>query len=341
MKLLIYTQKVDIHDPILGFFHRWIEEFSKNYDIVTVICLEKGQYNLPTNVSVVSLGKENGRSRLKYIFRFYYYCFSLRRDYDAVLVHMNQEYIILGGIFWIIMAKRIMFWRNHREGGWLTRIAVLFSNRVYCTSPYAYVAYYKKTKLMPVGIDTDFFKPSTYIYKKPYSLLFLGRISRVKNVNLFIEAVKILREKKIDISVTIVGDAFPKDKDYFNEIKKLISNYNLMSIIDLKSAVTNMDTLRFYQSHTLYVNLTPKGSQDKTVFESMACETLTLFASEPAQTVPTVCLIDKIEPKLIADKILILLNLSMGEKESLVTTLRDYTVQHHSLKKLATDICNE
>ena len=29
MKLLIITQAIDINNPVLGFFHRWIEEFSK------------------------------------------------------------------------------------------------------------------------------------------------------------------------------------------------------------------------------------------------------------------------------------------------------------------------
>lgn len=29
VKLLIITQKIDINDPILGFFHKWIEEFAK------------------------------------------------------------------------------------------------------------------------------------------------------------------------------------------------------------------------------------------------------------------------------------------------------------------------
>ena len=58
MKLLIITQKVDINDPVLGFFHRWLEEFAKHYEFVTVICLEKGEHRLPENVKVLSLGKE-------------------------------------------------------------------------------------------------------------------------------------------------------------------------------------------------------------------------------------------------------------------------------------------
>jgi len=32
MKLLILTQKVDIDDDVLGFFHGWLEEFAKNVE---------------------------------------------------------------------------------------------------------------------------------------------------------------------------------------------------------------------------------------------------------------------------------------------------------------------
>ena len=58
MKILICTQKVDLNDDILGFFHSWIAEFAKQCEKVTVICLYKGEYDLPGNVKVLSLGKE-------------------------------------------------------------------------------------------------------------------------------------------------------------------------------------------------------------------------------------------------------------------------------------------
>jgi len=68
MRLLIITQKVDKNDPILGFFHRWIEEFAKYCQSIIVICLQKGEYNLPKNIKILSLGKEKGKSKIKYIF---------------------------------------------------------------------------------------------------------------------------------------------------------------------------------------------------------------------------------------------------------------------------------
>ena len=38
MKLLIITQAIDENNPVMGFFVRWVEEFSKHCEKITVIC---------------------------------------------------------------------------------------------------------------------------------------------------------------------------------------------------------------------------------------------------------------------------------------------------------------
>ena len=65
MKLLIVTQAIDSEHPILGFFHRWVEEFAKHCEHVHVICLQAGKHSLPANVTVHSLGKERITERTR------------------------------------------------------------------------------------------------------------------------------------------------------------------------------------------------------------------------------------------------------------------------------------
>ena len=131
MKLLILTQKVNKNDAILGFFHRWIEEFSKHCDKLTVICLKKGEYDLPDNVKVLSLGKEGGVSRLKYIFRLYKYIWQERKNYDFVFVHMNVEYVVLCGILCKLLRKKIGLWYMHKSVTWKLRLAEKLSNTIF------------------------------------------------------------------------------------------------------------------------------------------------------------------------------------------------------------------
>src|SRR3989338_5428089 len=192
MRLLICTQTVDLNDPVLGFFHGWIVALAKHCEQVRIICLKEGRHSLPANVAVHPLGKEGGQSRIKYIWRFYKYIWSLRNEYDAVFVHMNQEYVLLGGKFWWLLGKRVIFWRNHKMGSVWTPIAGFFAHTVCYTSPEAYVARFKNAIQMPIGIDTNLFKPSA-APAPAGTILFLGRLDAVKKSDVFLHAMENLR----------------------------------------------------------------------------------------------------------------------------------------------------
>ena len=62
IKLLIVTQKVDINDDNLGSFHDWLKKLSDLADIY-VIANYVGEYELPDNAKIYSLGKEKGAGK--------------------------------------------------------------------------------------------------------------------------------------------------------------------------------------------------------------------------------------------------------------------------------------
>ena len=271
MKLLIITQAVDKNNPVLGFFHRWIEEFSKNFESIVVICLEKGEYDLPSNVKVFSLGKEKGASKIKYLFNFYKHIWQEHKNYDAVFVHMNQEYVLLGWKTWWLLGKKIYMWRNHGIGNWLTDLSALFCKKVFCTSGFSYTAKYKKTVIVPVGIDTDFFKPVEGILRKPHSILFLSRMAPVKKPDVLLEVLKILKENGVDFTASFYGDPSSKDLEYYQSLKDKTKSYGLSSCVSFYFGVSNDKTPAIYSAHDIFVNLSSSGMYDKTIFEAMMC----------------------------------------------------------------------
>jgi len=332
MKLLIITQAMDVNNPVLGFFVRWVQEFSKHCEKVTVICLEKGEHQLPENVKILSLGKEVGASKVKYIFNFYRYIWQERKNYDVVFVHMNQEYVILGWKLWKILGKKIMMWRNHPMGNFFTNVAVWVSDRVFCTSQFSYTAKFKKTEIVSVGIDTELFKRNLEIKKIPNSILFLGRISPIKNVDILIEALNKLNKDGVDFNALIVGDYILKDRGYYENLKNRIKNYGLGDKIKLVDGIKNAETIDLYNKYEIYINLTPTGSMDKTIFEAMACESLVLVLN--------LSLVDKINNIHIykndvnlAIKIKELLYLETNLKVNFGKKLRDYVIENHNLEK--------
>ncbi len=334
MKLLILTQKVDKKDPILGFFHDWIAELSKKFSEVSVICLEKGEFDLPQNVRVYSLGKESGGSKIKYVRNFMNLILGLHKQYDSVFIHMNQEYVLLGGFFWKIMGKKIFFWRNHPKGNFLTRIAVLLSDKVFYTSKYSYTAKFKKAVIMPVGIDTERFKDGKKERLKN-SILFLSRMSPIKKPDLLIEALGILNKENTDFVCDFYGDPLPKDQDYYDLLKNKVREFRLENKVNFYKGVPNRETPGIYAKHSIFVNLTPAGSFDKTIFEAGACGCLLVVANQSlVGAIDERMILKKQKPEDVVDCISFWLGVSKTEKESASTKLQEYILKTHSLDLL-------
>jgi peptidoglycan/xylan/chitin deacetylase (PgdA/CDA1 family)/glycosyltransferase involved in cell wall biosynthesis len=279
MKLLIVTQAIDIDDPVLGFFCRWVEEFAKHTEHIEVICLKMGRFNSPKNVCVHSLGKERGASRVEYAINFYRYIWDLRHDYDAVFVHMNQEYILIAGWLWRLLGKRVYLWRNHYAGSWLTDVAAAFCTKVFCTSRHSYTAKYAKTELMPVGVDTERFTPDANIARKPHSVLFLSRMSPSKRPEMLIDALAELARSGADFNATLVGSPLPRDEAYHESLKEKVRELKLADRITFLSGVPNSQTPDLYRAHEIFVNTSPSGMLDKTLFEAAACGCRVLSSS--------------------------------------------------------------
>ncbi len=303
MKLLILTQKININDPVLGFFHNWVAEFAKKFEQITVICLEKGESNLPNNVKVLSLGKESGASRLKYVSRFYKYIFSEKNNYDSVFVHMNQEYVLLGGLFWLLKKKKVFMWRNHHVGNFLTKLSGLFCDKVLCTSKFSYTASFKNCELMPVGVDTNIFKTLPGLNRVPQSILSLGRIAPVKRVDILLEALGILKRKGISFTANIYGDALSSDQRYKDNLINFVKANNLGDSVSFKPSIPNYKTPEIYNQHQIFVNLSSDGMYDKTIFEAMACGCTVIASNKNLKGVMPDALIASIDPVDLANKL--------------------------------------
>ncbi len=340
MKLLIITQKVDKNDPILGFFHKWIEELSKNFESVKVVCLQKGESSLHSNVEVFSLGKEGGKSKIKYVLNFYKYIWRLRKGYDAVFVHMNQEYVLLGSLFWKILNKKIFFWRNHPKGSFLTSIAVWFSKKVFCTSDSAFTAKFAKTLVVPVGIDTDLFINSKSEIKNPKSILSLGRISPIKNIDKILDALETLDKEAVDVVFDIVGQPVNKeDFGYLNSLKNKYKDLVNKGKVNFLGSVKNNETPKIYNNHKIFVNLTPSGSMDKTILEAAACGCIPIVANSFFEEIFEPEMIVEENGHDLSNKIKFWLEADQNRVDQVSQKLQKYVLENHSLNALIDKLC--
>jgi len=332
MKLLIVTQKVDEDDQLLGFFIDWLRLLADKFESIIVLCLEEGNYNLPQNVRVVSLGKDKGKSKLSQLLSFYKYI--LTGDYNSVFVHMNPIWAVLGGVIWRAKGKKTYLWYTHKSVTLKLRLAEKFSDKIFTASPESFRLKSTKVIVTGHGIDTDLFSPNQ---EKPVAdhglikILSVGRIAPIKNYGILVEAARVLRERGVGFVVSMIGEpALKEDKGYELRLKNKINELGLEGNFKFLGKVGHKNLPPHYQSNQIFVHLSQTGSLDKTMLEAMASGMIVLSSNDAAKGIlPSELFFDS--PQELANKII-------GNQST--QDLRDYVVKNHDLKNLISKISN-
>ena len=326
MRLLITTQAVDLDDPVLGFFHTWIEELSKQYEQVIVICLREGRKNLPSNVQVYSLGAGN---KLVRGYTFLRLAVSLRHEYDAVFVHMNPEYIVLCGLYWRATWKQIVLWYTHKSVDLKLRIAVAFTNVILTASKESFRLDSEKVRVVGHGIEI--LKSMEKGKSNSLRVLTAGRITKSKHLLEMLDAMEVLAKQHVDFTFTIVGaPATREDKKYELQLREKIKSGPLASKVVYLGGVPNAKVMELLATGAdVFLNLSTTGSLDKAVLEALAHGVPAVSSNEAFREVLNNS--GLFVKHVTAEEVVSALN-----KARVVDPepLRDYVRTHHSLANL-------
>lgn len=334
MKLLIITQKVHRNDPILGFFHRWLQEFAKHCEQVTVIGQLVGEYDLPGNVHVLSLYKEKGLSKFQQILRFWKLIIAHRSEYDAVLVHMTPVWIDLGAPLWLVLRKPMYLWYEIRRGGFVLQWALLWIKKVFSATPDGLPFPHPKNVVTGHGIDTAFFQ-SHEEKRDPHLSATVGRMTKIKRFDVIINAFARLPET---MHLTIGGGAITQeDHTTEREIKALIERNHLGPRVQT-GFLSQQEVASLLRRATLFLHACG-GGLDKVVLEAMASGCLVVSCSEAARHVlPPECIAT---PENMAEVANALLRFPESRLESLRHDLRARVEREHGLSSLVERLCRE
>jgi glycosyltransferase involved in cell wall biosynthesis len=325
--LLIITKTVDQDDQLLGFFLGWVRGFANTFGRVSILCLERGKFNLPENVSVISLGKDRGFSKIFQLFNFYMNCWSLRKQYDVVFVHMNAIWVVVGTWLWHLMGKKVFLWYAHKTIKLKHKVAEKLADGIFASTPQGFRIESKKLMIVGQGIDTELFRPDFYKRPARLGILSVGRLARVKNYDALIDTVKILNNTDLNFHITVIGESvLNEDKKYEKEIKDTIKKLGIEDRFSFLGKIANRNLPQYYQANHIYVNLSKTGSLDKTIVEAMASGCTVLSSNDSAKEfLPDELIVDGDNPKELAEKIKEMTQKDFSNK------LRDYVVRNHSL----------
>lgn len=333
MRLLVCTQAVDANDPILGFFHAWLLVFAKHCEHIIVVCLRKGEVQVPQNVEVIALGD---RGKLLRAFELSSIAFGRRREYDAVFVHMNPEYVIATGWLWKLLRKRVGLWYVHKSRAYL-RAALPFVDRVFTVSKHTFPIASRKVEITGHGIDTDVFAPRASSHEG-FRIATVGRISAKKNTRLLAEAVLAFARKHANVSFDIYGTpSTNEEKEYAHDLGNWLQIEDMGRTVHIKGAVRHSDVPAALHGTSVFLNMGETGGVDKAVLEAMAMGIPTISSGEANAALLTSVdshLAIPAEQHSMTDALVYVHALTEAERRSLGARLRDVVVRDHSLQSL-------
>ncbi|MDD3896246.1 MAG: glycosyltransferase family 4 protein [Candidatus Peribacteraceae bacterium] len=326
------TQKVDRADPILGFFHRWVEAFARQCESVTVIGQEVGEHAFPPNVSVYSLGKEQGFFRWRQIIRFWNFNLILHRKYDVVLVHMTPVWVVLGAWLWFPLRKRAYLWYEARGGGWALPVALRLVRKVFSATEHGLPRSSPRRVILGHGVDTNFFIPAPQ-QREEGLVVTVGRITPVKHLEHVVRAFASLPGTP---RLFLAGNTITKqDALEKQRILALMRELRLEDRVTIR-ALRNEEVRDLLQRASLLLHAC-SGGLDKVVLEAMACGCPIVSSSHAASSVlPAVC---QASNETLAAQAQTIFLLDSAARASLAAELRNLAEDGHSLAVLVQRMC--
>lgn len=346
MHLLIFNLKTDADDAVLGFTTDWINALARKSTKVTVITMMAGRIAVANNVSVYSVGKEDGYSEPRRLVKFYQVLLHLLRSekVDACFAHMMPLFAVLGWPVLRLYGIPVVLWYAHSHVSFQLRIATRLVDRVVASSPSGFRISTPKFRSIGQGIDVERFAPPTRA-DRPHGeklvLLTVGRISPVKRLDVVLDAIALLSaDMKSKLEMRFVGNALDSSGERYEKfLKQRVSELGLQDIVRFSPAAPFHSVQQVYQDADVFINSSDTDSIDKTVLEAMSCG-LPVVTSNAAffdvlgQKLAESWCIRKNDSAALAQRIQQLINMSGHDRLVLGMTLRNIVIRDHSLPSL-------
>lgn len=344
VRMLICAQSVDQSDPTLGFFHAWVDEFARRIRHVSLAYLQGTATDLPDNVRAFSLGKDRMHGprlwkRMRYAVRFWWYAWRERDSYDTVLVYINTEYVMLGGLLWHLLSKKVAIVSNKKEKGWKMRLVARYADVLFYTDSQATAVHYSGAQQISTGVDTRPYA-SEMRHAKHGSLLFAGRVAREKQIDVLIDAVARAAKHHATLHLDIYGaPVISDDRVYDQELRERYRSLEQGGLVSFRGSVPHAQTPPMYASHDIFVQTGSVSGFNKALFEAMAAGCIVVTA-EPALrgVVRDDLFAGEASVEALARAINAALKLTPAERAQETASLRAYVEREHALSVIIPNI---
>ena len=328
-RLLVTVQAVDLDDALMGFFHEWLVAASAQFDTITVLALRVGRYQLPANVTVIPLRPRESRSRWTALSTVWKESWKRRKEYNAVFVRGDVQYVIIAGWLWRLLGKKVILWYAHYiVNPWVLPASVI-AHTVVTSVPEACASPFVHAISIGQAISSDRFVMCEREQSSDrLQIITLGRVTRVKRIEELMESFLHAKGEEWG-TMRIVGPR--PDQMYERELQNVIQEHP--SRIHWGPSLVPYDEMpKFLCTFDIQFSAC-EASLDKVIVESMLCGVIPIVATDglrhslPESLHWLIAKDDSARVKAL-EKIV---SLSAEERWSLRIQLRDIAMKTHTV----------
>lgn len=275
-RLLIFNLKTDADDQALGFTTAWINALAAHVESIDVITMQAGRLATAANVRVHSLGRERGYSEPRRLLAFYSILARVMRERrpEAAFAHMNHLFASLAAPVLKPAGIPSLLWYAHGAVPPALRIAHRLVDRVVTSSASGFAIDSPKRVIIGQGIDTHVFRPRAgEPAERCFRIVTVGRIGRVKRLDLAIDAVAAAAAARPDAGVRfdLFGDPITdEDQSLRGRLIERIDALGLQDSVRILPGIPFARVHEAYQGADLFLNCGATNSVDKVVLEAMS-----------------------------------------------------------------------
>jgi len=322
----------------------FLEHFDRSkYNVTLALVRDKIEYEIPKDIEVIQLNKK-GKIDLK----FYWKLFGLLKDkkWDIIqskISGLNEQVMFLCGLLNkknLVVEIRNSGKRLYRNYKNMNILIKLFHNsnswKIITNSQKANNELQKfihndiKTTTIYNAIDTDKFKKIDKIKKlDTFTIGFVGRIQKVKNIELLINAISMI---KTNLILEIYGNI--EDIKYYDNLIELAIEKKVKNKIKFYNASDNIENI--YNRFDLFILPSHHEGTPNVLLEAMACECICLISKGANSD-------NYLDKKFVFDtdnvadlyqKINIILSKDFEYINNLKVANRKYIIENFSIKRM-------
>jgi len=251
---------------------------------------------------------------------------------------MNPEYLILGGLWWRLTARRVGLWYVHKSVNWRLRVAIFFSNIVFTATPESFRLKTRKVLVTGHGIDLGRSVPPRIMEPGVVRLITVGRISPSKHVEVLVDAYGLLKEKLSTTLKIIGGPVGQHGVSYEKQLRIQLEHLGEDPKKILLGALPHEQLPQVRAQADYFIHASETGSADKSLLDAIMSGLIPCTSSEAYKEIlygyEEELMYKRGDAETLARCIEKLASLSESERDDMVHTLKERVSKKHSLQNL-------